>query len=83
LFREVVDPAAVSYNSSMNQSSYDQFEATSLYCPQCRVAGPVRKKLLLILPDGEEYEYLCARCATSVGTKTEKNAPPVELLYRP
>ena len=32
---------------------------------------PVRKRLLLVLPDSEVYEYLCARCGASVGKKTE------------
>ena len=44
---------------------YEQFEATSLYCPHCKEAVPVRKKLLLILPEGDEYEYLCSRCGSS------------------
>ena len=32
---------------------------------------PVRKRLLLVLPESELYEYLCARCGTSVGKKNE------------
>ena len=66
----------------MKQPSFEQFEATSLYCPKCKAAVPVRKKLLLILPEGDEYEYLCANCASSVGMKVEK-APPVEFLFKP
>jgi hypothetical protein len=31
----------------------------------------VRKRLLLILPEGDKYEYLCAHCSSSVGTKME------------
>lgn len=30
---------------------------------------PVRERLLLILPDGYLYEYLCADCGSSVGDK--------------
>ena len=67
----------------MQQSSFKEFEATALYCPQCRVAVPVRKRLLLVLPEGDEYEYLCAYCSSSVGTKIDKNAPPIELLTKP
>ncbi len=52
---------------------FDNFEATELYCPTCKMALPVRKNLLLVLPDGELYEYRCARCGTSVGHKTETN----------
>ena len=33
---------------------------------------PVFERLLLVLPDGEKYEYLCARCGSSVGDKIEK-----------
>jgi hypothetical protein len=67
----------------MRQSSFEQFEATSLSCPRCRAAVPVRKKLLLVLPEGDEYEYLCAYCSSSVGTKIEKNAPQIELIIKP
>jgi hypothetical protein len=36
---------------------------------------PVRERLLLVLPEGEKYEYLCARCGTSVGDKLVKGEP--------
>jgi hypothetical protein len=67
----------------MRQSNFKEFEATSLYCPRCKAAVPVRKKLLLVLPEGDEYEYLCAYCSFSVGTKTDKNAPQIELILKP
>jgi DNA-directed RNA polymerase subunit RPC12/RpoP len=59
---------------------YEQFEATSLYCPHCKEAVPVRKKLLLILPEGDEYEYLCSRCGSSVGVKIEKGREQIKVL---
>ncbi len=59
---------------------FEQFEATALYCPQCKEAVPVRKRLLLVLPDGDYYEYLCAYCATSVGTKTERERRPIQII---
>jgi hypothetical protein len=62
---------------------YEQFEATSLYCSQCKEAVPVRKKLLLILPEGDEYEYLCAQCGSSVGIKLEKGKEEVGVLIKP
>jgi hypothetical protein len=40
----------------------------------------VRKKLLLALPDGDKYDYLCAHCGNPVGTKTEQNDKPVTLM---
>lgn len=58
------------------QGTFRELEATELYCPNCRQAGPVRKRLLLILPEGEKYEYLCARCSGSVGTKMDRNNMP-------
>jgi hypothetical protein len=58
--------------------NYDEFDAVSLYCPQCRAALPVRQRLLLVLPDGELYEYRCARCNTPVGKK--KNDVPFGVL---
>src|SRR5262245_20351308 len=52
----------------------DQFRALNaslLYCPHCRVATPTRERLLLVLPTGNLYEYLCQQCGTSTGSKTE------------
>jgi hypothetical protein len=57
----------------MNRN-YSDFEATELFCPKCRKAVPVRKRLLLILPQGEKYDYSCAYCGTSVGDKLVKEA---------
>jgi len=36
---------------------------------------PVRKRLLLVLPEGDKYEYLCVQCGTTLGNKIDKNAP--------
>lgn len=44
-----------------------------LYCSKCRKAVPVRKYLLLILPDGDRYEYRCAFCGNRVGSKTDRS----------
>jgi hypothetical protein len=51
---------------------FDQFEATELYCPQCRRAVPLRKSLLLVLPEGDKYEYRCQFCGTTVGDKIDR-----------
>lgn len=61
-------------------SQYDQFEATELYCPRCRQAMPVRKRLLLVLPEGDKYEYCCAACGATVGDKIEKNTEGIRLI---
>jgi hypothetical protein len=65
------------------KSSFEEFEATSLYCPKCKAAVPVRKKLLLVLPEGDEYEYLCVYCSSSVGIKIDKEASPLGLIMKP
>ncbi|MDM8549392.1 hypothetical protein QUF72_04905, partial [Desulfobacterales bacterium HSG2] len=51
---------------------FRELDATELYCPKCKVAVPVRKRLLLVLPEGDKYEYRCAFCAESVGTKIDR-----------
>jgi hypothetical protein len=53
-----------------NPSSFEEFDASELFCPRCRQSVPVRKKLLLALPGGDKYDYLCIHCGSSVGTKT-------------
>ena len=52
---------------------YAEFEATSLFCSRCRKAVPVRKKLLLVLPAGTKYDYLCAECGSPVGGKVDED----------
>jgi len=64
------------------QKTFESFDATSLYCPRCRAAMPVRKKLLLILPDGEMYDLLCSRCFTSIGIKKEEKPSTAIILDR-
>ena len=53
----------------MVRETYRDFDATKLYCPRCKRAVRVRKRLLLILPQGEKYDYSCVFCGTSVGDK--------------
>ncbi len=55
------------------QAQYGDFEATELFCPTCKQAMPVRKRLLLVLPEGDKYEYLCGQCGSSVGEKLDKD----------
>lgn len=61
----------------------DQFgslNASLLYCPRCRVATPTRERLLLVLPAGNLYEYLCMQCGTSTGSKTEGAQRTIDTL---
>lgn len=67
-------PAA--FRRQERPSMYEEFDATELYCPKCRQAVPVRKRLLLVIPEGDKYEYLCAYCSESVGTKIDKKQKP-------
>jgi hypothetical protein len=62
----------------MTRPSFEQLEASLLFCPRCREAVPVRKRLLLVLPQGDKFEYLCTRCASICGDKIEPAtvAPP-------
>jgi hypothetical protein len=32
---------------------------------------PVRKRLLLVLPEGEKHEYVCRQCGTPCAAKIE------------
>jgi hypothetical protein len=60
--------------------AYKEFDATELYCPLCKQSVPVRKRLLLVLPEGDKFEYLCTYCSTSVGTKIARDTKPVSLI---
>ena len=73
-------PQANSLKKKPRQASYEQFEASALFCTRCRQAVPVRKRLLLVLPDGDKYEYLCSYCSHSLGTKMEYEEREVHLL---
>ncbi len=47
---------------------------------------PVRQRLLLVLPDGDLYDYLCQGCGSSVGSKTDRgpvNQPPPGFFRAP
>jgi hypothetical protein len=56
------------------RDAYREFEASSLFCPRCRRAVEVRKKLLLVLPTGNKYDYVCQQCGSQVGGKTDNDA---------
>ncbi len=59
--------------SGAGQADFDQLEASELYCSECRCAMPVRKHLLLVLPDGDRYEYRCQGCGAKVGDKIDRS----------
>jgi hypothetical protein len=59
---------------------FDDLRASLLYCDRCKRAMPVRERLLLVLPDGDLYDYMCQGCGASLGTKTDK--APIEAGIR-
>ena len=63
-------------------AQYSGFHASLLYCPKCCQATPTRERLLLVLPAGNLYEYLCATCGTSTGSRTAHERTDVQ-LYLP
>jgi hypothetical protein len=64
------------------RSQFDEFEAAELFCPRCRTARPVRRRLLLVLPTGNKYEYRCAVCATPVGGKDDNDPSEFHSILR-
>ena len=62
------------------RAQFETFEAAELFCPQCRRAQRVRKHLLLVLPTGNKYDYRCAVCATSVGSKMDNDTHDFTML---
>jgi len=73
-------PGSTCQTGSNTVDAYKEFDALELYCPRCKQAVPLRKRLLLVLPEGDKYEYLCALCSTTVGTKMDRQAKPVSLI---
>lgn len=51
---------------------FDKLTASELYCPKCKKLQPVRERLLLVLPQGELFEYRCVVCGESLGSREVK-----------
>jgi endogenous inhibitor of DNA gyrase (YacG/DUF329 family) len=66
----------------MSKSQFEELEATELYCPKCKRAVPVRKRLLLSLPNGDKYDYFCPFCGTSVGDKMDSKPDNFRIVLR-
>jgi hypothetical protein len=66
----------------MTKEQYRDFDATELFCPQCRRAVPVRKRLLLVLTGGDQYDYTCVFCGTSVGDKVVTEPDNLRILLK-
>jgi hypothetical protein len=66
----------------MRRETYKDFDATELFCPNCRRAVPVRKRLLLVLSNGDKYDYSCVFCGTSVGDKTVSQKDNLRIVIK-
>jgi len=62
------------------QSQFGSLHASLLYCARCRTATPARERLLLVLPGGNLYEYLCSRCGAQTGEKTDQGSQDVQIV---
>ncbi len=66
----------------MTREVYKDFTATELYCPKCKMAVPVRERLILVLPNADKYDYSCPNCGTSLGDKMDRKADNLNLYVR-
>lgn len=58
-------------------ATFEEFQASVLFCQGCRAPQPVHERMLLYLPDGELHEYRCSVCGASVGSRKVTAAPPI------
>jgi hypothetical protein len=63
-------------------ADFEELQASELFCARCQASRPVRERLLLVLPDGELFEYLCAACGAQVGKRKASVAPAPLLIAR-
>jgi hypothetical protein len=66
----------------MKREQYKDFDATELFCPRCRQAVPVRKRLLLVLSNGDKFDYTCVYCGMSVGDKMVKERDNPMVIFK-
>ena len=60
------------------QKDFEDLEASQLFCPTCKRAMPVRKRLFLVLLDKEIFDYVCTRCGSAVGKKEQPWRRPAQ-----
>ena len=56
----------------MKQQQFENFTASSLYCEKCKVAKPVRERLLLVLTDREIFDYLKRNASSDSDRRNDK-----------
>jgi hypothetical protein len=66
----------------MMQEQYRDFDATELFCPKCKRSVPVRKRLLLVLSNGDKFDYTCVFCGTSVGDKMVTEQDNLDIILK-
>jgi hypothetical protein len=64
----------------MAEQDFKQFRALDLFCSHCKRSTPVREHLLLVLPTGNKFDYLCSVCGTRVGSKTDEDRSAFTLV---
>lgn len=81
MVNDLYDRRAGNFGSRSSQPGmFKELDATELYCPRCKMAVPVRKRLLLVLPDGDKYEYICSFCSETVGSKIDRHKQQTSLI---
>lgn len=73
-------PAGPRAQTQAEPTQFRSLNATLLFCPTCKEATPARERLLLVLPTGNKYEYLCSYCGTSTGEKTDQEEQETRLF---
>ena len=61
-----------------HHKDFEDLEASQLFCPTCRSAMPVRKRLLLVLLDKEIFDYVCTGCGSALGKKEQPWRRPAQ-----
>ncbi|MDT7041490.1 hypothetical protein [Candidatus Nitronereus thalassa] len=59
---------------------FRSLNASLLYCPTCKEATPARERLLLVLPSGNKFEYVCSYCGSSTGEKTDQDQQDTQIF---
>lgn len=61
---------------------YRDLEASELFCANCKRPTPVRKRILLVLPEGDKFDYVCTVCGSTVGQKMEQKPGNLRIIVK-
>lgn len=59
---------------------FEELEVSELFCAKCQRSTPVRKRLLIVLPQGNKFDYLCSVCGNSVGSKMDDDTSGFKII---